>query len=212
MKSISIKAFLLVLAVSLIPPVAMADDKYERKKYPVSVEMFAPDNGDRVGVGGRGWFVDLAIEFGGSLESSGFSDFQLTGPFGHDNIPPMPGTFSAGRDDRLPGLVVIMPTTTLGAGPCQNIANLFNLTGVTNLTDDEVEIWDTWIVGAPLFGVDTRTKILVAVADDLNGDGIYNDAPDVVEDINGDGRCTSRDLRALGLASNIAKARFYINP
>lgn len=212
MKSILIKASLLVLAVCIVVPFAMADNTYARPKLPISVELFAPNNGDRVGLGGRGWLVDLAVTFGGTLESSGFSDFQLTGPEGHDNIPPMPGTFSPGKDDRLPGLIVLVSTTTVGAGSCQNIANLFNLTGVTNLSDNEVEIWDTWIVGAPLFGVDSRSKIWVAVADDLDGDGIYNDAPDVVQDINGDGRCNALDLRALGLASNIAKARFFINP
>ena len=211
MNSYVIKTTLIIFTILLFVPVALADDQYERKKFPVSVEMFAPDNGDRVGLGGRGWFVDLAIEFSDSLESTGFSGFQLTGPLGHDNVPPMPGTFSPGKDDRLPGLIVLMSTTTIGAGSCQNIANLFNLTGISNLDDDEVEIWDTWIVGAPLFGVDTKSKIWVAVADDINGDEIYNDAPDIIEDINGDGRCNARDLRALGLASNIAKARFYIN-
>jgi len=190
--------------------IAMASDYGHRPD--VKVELFAPTKGDNVGVGGRGWFVDLAVQFEGDLESAGFSGFQITGPGPHDNVAPFPGTFSPGTDDRFPGLIVLLKTTTIGAGSCQNLANLFNLTGVTNQSDDEVEIWDTWLVGAPLFGTDTKSKVYVAVAEDFNGDGIYNDAPAVVPDANGDGKCNARDLKAMGVASNIAKAKFYINP
>jgi hypothetical protein len=185
------------------------DDAYD---HPVRVEMFAPAKGDHVGIGGRGWFIDLALQYSTSLANTGFSAFQLTGPAGHNNVAPFPGTFSAGADDRLPGLIVLVSTTTVGAMSCQNIANLFNLTGVTNVTADEVELWDTWLVGAPNFGVNTESKVYVAVASDLNGDGIYNDAPNAVPDANGDGMCNAKDLKAFGVASNIAKAKFFINP
>jgi len=177
----------------------------------VSVKLFAPAKGDKVGVGGRGWLVDLAIQFDGDLEKAGFSDFQITGPGAHNNIAPFPGTFSPGVDDRLPGLIVLISTATVGAGSCQNLANLFNVTGVSNVNHDSVELWDTWIIGAPLFGQATRSKVYVAVAKDINGDGIYNDAPAVVPDTNGDGKCDARDLRAFGVASNVAKTKFYIN-
>jgi hypothetical protein len=188
------------------------DDDMDGDNKPVHVDMFAPAKGDNVGIGGRGWFVDLALQYEATLDQTGFSGFQLTGPAGHNNVAPFPGTFSAGADERLPGVIVLVSTTTVGAMSCQNIANLFNLTGVTNTTADEVELWDTWLVGAPNFGVNTESKIFVAVADDLNADGIYNDAPNVVPDANGDGICNAKDLKALGLASNIAKAKFFINP
>lgn len=178
----------------------------------VKVKMFAPENGSRAGIGGRGWFVDLALEFATPLANTGFSGLQLTGPAGHNNVPPFPGTFSAGADDRLPGLIVLVSTTAVGAGSCQNIANLFNLTGVTDVEADSTEIWDTWIVGAPNFGVNTASTVYAAVAADHNGDGVYNDAPAVVPDADGDGTCDARDLEAFGLASNIAKASFFINP
>lgn len=178
----------------------------------VQVTMFAPAKGDRVGVGGRGWFIDLAIEFDTTLDKTGFSAFQLTGPVGHNNVAPFPGTFALGFDDRLPGLIVLASTTSVGAMSCQNIANLFNLTGVTNVSEESIELWDTWLVGAPSFGVNTESTVYVAVADDLNGDGIYNDAPAIVPDANGDGMCSSKDLKAFGVVSNIAKARFFINP
>jgi hypothetical protein len=192
-----------------------SDDDREhgrRDNKPVHVEMFAPAKGDRVGIGGRGWFVDLALQYEATLEQTGFTGFQITGPAGHNNVAPFPGTFSAGADDRLPGLIVLLSTTTVGAGSCQNVANLFNLTGVTNVSAEEIELWDTWIIGAPNFGVNTESKVYVAVADDLNGDGIYNDAPGVVPDANGDGICNAKDLKAFGVASNIAKAKFFINP
>ena len=169
-------------------------DNGKRNNRPVEVEMFAPKNGDHVGIGGRGWFVDLAIEYDTSLDVSGFTTnadgkpgFQLTGPnapasanFGagtHNNVNPFPGTFSLGADERLPGLIVLLSTSAVGVGSCHNLANLFNLTGVTDLTATSVELWDTWLVGAPNFGVNTESQIFIAVADDLNGDGIYNDAP-----------------------------------
>ena len=197
------------LAVSVLAPAAALADNGDKV---AEIKMFAPEDGHRVGLGGRGWFVDLEIEFDAPLAATGFSDFQLTGPGAHNNVPPMPGTFSLGADDRLPGLIVLLSTTSVGGRSCQNIANLFNLTGITDLTDDSAEIWDTWIVGAPNFGVGTESNILVAIAADRNGDGIYNDAPAVLPDANGDGACDKKDLKQFGVASNIAKARFFINP
>ena len=190
---------------------AYADNKSYKNHNDINIELFAPAKGDSVGIGGRGWFVDIAVQYEGDLESTGFTDFQITGPGPHNNVAPFPGTFSPGTDDKLPGVIVLLSTTTIGGGSCQNLANLFNLTGVTNLSEDGTEIWDTWIVGAPLFGVDTKSKVYIAVADDLNNDGVYNDAPDVVPDSNNDGKCNARDLKAYGIASNIAKSRFYIN-
>jgi len=202
----------------------------ERKhKKPVSIEMFAPEKNHNVGLGGRGWFVDLEVEFDVPLEQTGFTTnedgkpgFQLTGPDApasdnfvagvHNNANPFPGSFSLGADDRIPGLIVLLTTTTIGSGACQNIANLFNITGITDLSAESAELWDTWIVGAPFFGVNTNSQIFVAVADDLNGDGIFNDAPAVVPDVDGNGICNAHDLKAYGIASNIESAKFFINP
>lgn len=194
-------------AFALASPLAGAtDDK------PVHVKMLAPKNGDRVGIGGRGWFVDLAIDFEASLEQTGFTGFQLTGPAGHANAAPFPGTFSAGADDRLPGLVVLVSTSIAGAGSCQNVANLFNLTGVTHAEPGLTQIWDTWIVGAPNFGVNTVSSVYAAIVADRDGDGIFNDAPSILPDADGNGRCDDKDLKAFGIASSIAKSRFFVNP
>jgi len=183
---------------------------------PVRIEVFAPERGANAGANGFGWFVDMEIDFlGKNPQQAGFSGLQLTGPGVHNNVPPFPGTFSTGRDDRLPGLVVLTSTTnnTLPgfSGPGTNLANLFNLTGITNRDNKETELWDTWIVGAAIAGQNVNTTLTVAVIDDLNHDGIFNDAPNVVTDLNNDGRIDAADLKLLGVASNIATVPFRIN-
>jgi hypothetical protein len=174
---------------------------------PVKVQVFAPRPGDIVGKQSRGFFVDLALEFP-SLASSG-ADVQLTGPGAHQNQAPLPGAFAAGADDKLPGLIVLLSTSTIGARNAQNLANLFNLTGFTNQKTNE--IWDTWIVGAPSFGRNVRSVLRVAVAADRNKDGTYNDAPAIVPDANRDGRINAIDLKAFGVASEIVAVPFRIS-
>jgi hypothetical protein len=177
-----------------------------RANQPVNLQVFAPRSGDTAGKASKGFFVDLAVQYP-SLASSG-ADFQLTGPTTHQNQAPFPGAFSAGVDEKVPGLIVLLSTTTVGAKNAQNLANLFNLTGFTNQKTNE--IWDTWIVGAPSFGKNVRSVLRVAVAADKNKDGIYNDAPAVVPDANHDGRINAADLEAYGVASNIAVVPFEI--
>ena len=172
----------------------------------VQVDVFSPREGDVAGKLSKGFFVDLAVRYP-SLASSG-ADFELTGPTTHQNQAPFPGAFSAGVDEKVPGLIVLLSTTTVGAKNAQNLANLFNLTGFTNQNTNE--IWDTWIVGAPSFGKNVRSVLRVAVAADKNKDGIYNDAPAVVPDANGDGHINAVDLTAYGVASNIVAIPFRI--
>ena len=183
---------------------------------PVRIEVFAPERGANAGANGFGWFVDMEVDFlGKNLHQAGFSGLQLTGPGVHTNAAPFPGTFSTGQDDRMPGLVVLTSTTnnTLPgfSGPGTNLANLFNLTGITNRDSKETELWDTWIVGAPIAGQNVDTTLTVAVIDDLNHDGIFNDAPNVVPDLNHDGVIDAQDLQLLGVASNIVTVPFRIN-
>lgn len=197
---------------------ADASSKGRSHSRPVDIDVLAPDRADNAGIGGKGWFVDLEIDFPGGpdgLAKAGFTHEQLTGGGAHNNIAPFPGTFSTGQDDRLPGLVVLTSTTNTTepgfSGPGTNLANLFNLTGVTDRNARETEIWDTWIVGAPIAGQNIDTTLTVAVMADLNQDGVYNDAPDVVPDANHDGAVNAKDLAALGVASNIETVRFRIN-
>ena len=172
----------------------------------VQVDVFAPREGDVAGKLSKGFFVDLALRYP-SLAASG-ADFQLTGPTTHQNQAPFPGAFGPGVDEKVPGLIVLLSTTTIGAKNAQNLANLFNLTGFTNQKTSE--IWDTWIVGAPSFGKNVHSVLRVAVAADKNKDGIYNVAPAVVPDANHDGRINAADLEAYGVASNIAVVPFEI--
>jgi len=173
---------------------------------PVKLQVFAPRSGDTVGKASKGFVVDLAAQYP-SLVSSG-ADFQLTGPASHQNQAPFPGAFAPGVDEKIPGLIVLLSTSTVGARNAQNLANLFNLTGFTNQKTSE--IWDTWIVGAASFGDNVRSVLRVAVAADKNNDGIYNDAPAVVPDSNHDGRINAIDLKAYGIASNIVAVPFQI--
>ena len=220
----------LVGAASLAPvlPSAFAGDsgesaaaasKDDSHSKPVHLDVLAPSSGDNAGTEGKGWFVDLDIDYPATgpdgLTASGFTGLQLTGPGVHNDKPPFPGTFGTGKDDRLPGLVVLTSTTNSTmpgfSGPGTNLANLFNLTGITNRTADKTEIWDTWIVGAAIAGKDVDTTVTVAVIADLNKNGVYDDAPDVVKDMNGDGVIDAKDLKMIGVASNIKTVKFHLN-
>jgi hypothetical protein len=178
---------------------------------PAVVELFAPADGDRVGVDGVGWFVDIAVEFDDvTIPGTGWTGNQLTGPGVHMNTSPFPGTWGPGKDDRFPGFVTLISTSHVGVGSCQNLSNLYNITGVTNKTADETEIWSTWIISAPNFGRRVNSTLYLAEVADLNHNGIYDDAPDVVPDVNGDGKCNEIDLQALGLASTVVQSTFFI--
>src|SRR3954453_2692923 len=208
-------AAVLASGLALAPSGAEAHQGGPRHK-PVDIEVFAPENGANAGISGTGWFVDMEVDFEHtSLAGTGLNGLQLTAPAGHANIPPAPGAFGTGRDDKMPGLVVLTSTTSDRlpgfSGPGTNLAGLFNLTGGTNRTPQETELWDTWLVGAPVAGTDVDTVLTVAVVKDLDHDGVYDDAPNVVTDADGDGLIGRRDLQALGVASNIVQVPFHIN-
>ena len=204
--ALSLVALAAVLAATATAAVT-GKSASKKANSPVQVEVLSPRNGDVAGKQSKGFFVDLALRYP-SIAASG-ADFQLTGPATHQNQAPFPGSFAAGVDDKVPGLIVLLSTTTIGAKNAQNLAGLFNLTGFTNQKTNE--IWDTWIVGAPSFGKNVHSVLRVAVAADKNHDGIYNDAPAVVPDSNHDGRINAVDLKAYGIASNIAVVPFQIS-
>lgn len=199
----------------LTSPDAAADQGIDRDE-PVDVKVLSPRPGSDVGISGSGWFIDLAVDFATTdLAATGFTGVQLTGPGGHNNIPPAPGAFGTGRDDRMPGLVVLASTTSSAlpgfSGPGTNLAGLFNLTGVTDRSAEGTELSDTWLVGAPVAGSGVDSVLTVAVVDDLDHDGVYDDAPGVVTDSTGDGRVDRRDLQAIGLASRVVRVPFHIS-
>jgi len=204
-----LKKLVCVSALLLTVGVATADDDDRSAK----ITIFAPGAGDVAGVASRGFLVDLAVEFEGDLASTGASS-ELTGPGAHMNAPPFPGTFSAGANkDHFPGLVVLLSSTTLatplGAGPGLNVSNLFNVIAVTNQTPTSTEIWATWIVGAKnAFGVEgqmTPSELFVTV--------VEGTAPDLVTDMNGDGKLNAKDLTLMGykVLSKSRKVDFVVN-
>lgn len=190
--------------LALTVGVAVADDDRSAK-----LTIFAPGAGDVAGVSSRGFLVDLAVEFEGDLVSTGAS-LELTGPGPLQNAGPFPGTFSVGANkDHFPGLVVLLSSATLGAGAGQNVSNLFNIISVTNRTPTNTEIWGTWIIGAKnAFGVEgqmTPSRLFVTVVEGV--------APDVVLDLNADGKLDAKDLKLMGY-NVIAKSRhvdFVVN-
>lgn len=204
MSFLKILAFVCVSAIALTSGVATADGDRSAK-----LTIFAPATDDVAGVSSRGFLVDLAVEFEGDLAATGASS-ELTGPGVLQNAGPFPGTFSAGANkDHFPGLVVLLTSTTLGAGAGQNVSNLFNIIAVTNRTPTKTEIWGSWIVGAKnAFGVEgqmTPSRLFVTVVEGV--------APDVVMDMNGDGKHDANDLKLMGYTV-ISKSRhvdFVVN-
>jgi len=174
----------------------------------VELKVLTPRSGDIAGVESRGFLVDLRARFEGDLMSTG-ADLELTGPGPLTNAGPFPGDFSPGRDRSFPGLVVLLSTSKPGAGPGQNLANLFNIVAVTNRTEDETEIWATWIIGAKnLFGTVgamIESRLFVAI---VNGN-----TPNVVMDMNDDGDFDEKDLHMMGfdVISNVRKVDFIVN-
>jgi hypothetical protein len=173
------------------------------------VRILSPRHGDRTGSAGASWIVDFNVTY--PKGTSGYTKPQLTGPGAHNNTAPLPGVFAPGQDEHLPGVVVLDSTTTGLSGKGTNLANLFNITALTDKSRSTSTIQDTWIVGAPLFGTDVDSTVLVAVVADRNHNGVYDDAPGTVKDADNDGDVDARDLRRLGVASNIAAVRFHIN-
>ncbi|MFN2469526.1 MAG: hypothetical protein ABR583_00740 [Gaiellaceae bacterium] len=192
---------------------ASADDERDRredrgKERVAKVELLTPRPGDRAGRLNRAFVVDTKTTFRLPLEQTGFTSEQLTGPATHNNVPPFPGLFSRGQDDRFRGLIVVVSTDSVRGS---NVANLFNLTAVTDRREHSSEVQSSWIVGAPQFGTG-RSTVYAAIAADKNGDGSHNDAPPTVPDSDGDGDVDDHDIREFGVASNVARVRFSINP
>lgn len=195
---------LLAIASAASPAFADADDNEI-----ATIEVFAPEKGYVSGLASRAFLVDMAIEFEGDLASTGVTP-ELTGPGPLANAGPFPGTFGLGANkDHFPGLVVLLSSTKVGAGPGQNLADLFNITTVTNQEPGSTEIWTTWIVGAKnSFGTEgenTPSRLFVAV--------VEGEAPDVVVDMDGNGVINKKDLRLMGykVISNTPKVDFVVN-
>ena len=130
-----IKAFVCIGILALSAGIATADEDRSAK-----LTIFAPESGYLAGGSSRGFLVDLAVDFEGSLASTGAST-EFTGPGVFQNAGDFPGTFSRGANkDHFPGLVVLLSSTAIGAGAGQNLSNLFNIIAVTDRTHTHTQI------------------------------------------------------------------------
>lgn len=208
-KRISMLALALLANIGLVQ-FAMADDGDDADDSKSAlITVFAPGKGDIAGISSRGFLVDIAVQFSGDLASTGAS-LELTGPGALTNAGPFPGTFSLGANlDHFPGLVVLLSSTTVGAGAGQNVANLFNINAVTNQSEEGTEIWSTWIIGAPnafgRVGERTPSRLFLAV--------VEGTAPNVVIDMDGNDVFNKKDLKLMGhkVISNTPKVDFVVN-
>jgi hypothetical protein len=188
-------ATLLVMSFFVLSSTAKASEGYGKT---ADISVFAPKNGDLAGVAGRGFVIDLRVRFDGDLASTGAS--IRTAP---------PGGAGAAAD--FPGLVVLLSSSKVGAGAGQNLANLFNLFGVTDRDETlrkSTDLWGTWVIAAAKFGDPgtlTRSRLLVAIVDGR--------APSVVTDQNGDGVIDEKDLELMGfrVISDVVKRNFTVN-
>ena len=199
-------AFAFLATATLTGPALAVTEEEDNS---ATITVFAPGKGDVAGIGSRAFLVDISVQFNGNLSSTGVTP-ELTGPGPLQNAGPFPGTFSLGTNrDHFPGLVVLLSSTTVGAGPGQNLSNLFNINTVTNQDASGTEIWSTWIVGAPnafgLVGQRTPSRLFLAV--------VEGTAPDVVIDMDGNGVLDKKDLKLMGykVISNTPKVDFVVN-
>jgi len=162
----------------------------------VDIQVFAPKSGDVAGVVNRAFLVDLVARFDGDLAST-------------RAVPGVKAAGAPGANPNFPGLVVLLSGTKFAPptfnGPGQNLANAFNIIAVTDRDDNEkTDIWTTWFVGAANFG-SGPSRLFVAI--------VAGDAPNVIDDVDGNGVIDEKDLRRLGftIISNVRKIDFVIN-
>lgn len=203
MKKLFIAISAATLLLSGLQAQADSGNKY------VNIKVLAPKSGELAGVGSRAFMVDLVARFNTSLAATGASP-ELTGPGPLANAGPFPGTFSPGANkDHFPGLVVLLSSTHIGAGPGHNTANLFNIVGITDQTDSTTDVWTSWIIGAPnAFGTTGAIEDSTLFAAVVEGT-----APDVVSDMDGNGKFDEKDLALMGyrVISNSVNVDFQVN-
>lgn len=200
---------------------------------PLIVQFYSPLQGSSVGVGGRFYLVAVnvfsadprlvaypeisinpTVRINATLVVAFTSNYTARGPVEGVSAGAGAPVFGLGKNEALPGLVVIFNNTppALG-GPGRNLANLFQFTGFQDRLDIGGRtvyryVQTVWQVGAPLWC--GWTKAVAAIVADKNDNGLLDDAPDTLPDLNGDGVVDERDLALFGVASNIAVVTFYV--
>ncbi|GAC1438414.1 MAG: hypothetical protein NVSMB65_12720 [Chloroflexota bacterium] len=148
---------------------------------PIKTTIFSPGTGDSAGVAGKGFVVDVALD-----AATAHDNAALLGQ--PRFLAPTSPLFTPGHNPAIPGLIVTLSTATKPL----NLANLFQEVGVASVKGGAKELWATWFVGKPLFGVNVDSTLTVAV--------VKGTAPDVVPP----------HLAGLTLLSNAATVTFHI--
>ena len=148
---------------------------------PIKATIFSPGAGDSAGVAGKGFLVDLALDAA--------TPHDNTALLGQPRfLAPTSPLFTPGHNPAIPGLVVTLST----AAKPLNLANLFQEVGVASVNGGAKELWATWFVGKPLFGVNVNSTLTVAV--------VKGTAPDLVPS----------HLAGLTLLSAVTTVTFHI--
>lgn len=139
--------------------------RHKKPVPPIAVTVFSPGDGDRSGVAGAGFIVDIALDATKVRYNSLLSAQAGYKPFFN---APGSSTFHPGPDPGAPGLVVLLSNTPTIAGtpfqgPGTNLAGLFQDNGVARVMGNKAEVWDTWQAGKALWGTGPETLTVYVV-------------------------------------------------
>ncbi len=145
------------------------------------VEILSPETGHLTGLRGTDFSITLVPE--------------LAEPETPDVAPA-----TAGRRGHAPmgSLVVIVDTYTTGARSCKNLARRFYF-DLMDRQSSETEWLASWRLTSKLFPAGVPSTLRTALVADNNSNGLSDDAPNVIPDVDFDGSCDEVDLAALVL-------------
>lgn len=162
---------IVTLALSLaifgtVATMAQSTAQHHNKHYPVVVTVFSPGQGDKSGIAGANYVIDLSLDAASPADNWYLSAANGYKPFFNNPTSP---TFHPGPDQGAPGLVVLLSTTKTIAGtpfkgPRTNLAGLFQINGVAQVNGGTTaETWNTWQVGKPIAGAGVEATLTVFV-------------------------------------------------
>jgi hypothetical protein len=146
----------------------------------VTGKAYSPEEGSTQGVNGTGIVVDVAFR---SKEADLLKATVRSTSAG-----------KPGRNTNFPGLVVTLSTTAASlGGPQANLADLFQIVGLSQQSDGSTEAWATWVNGKALFGLDVDSTLEAYV--------VSGEAP----------ATAPTDRTGLDVVSNIVTVKFRVS-
>jgi len=93
-----------------------------------------------------------------------------------------------GASPAFPGLVVLLSTTptvngTLLQGPSTNLAGVFQINTVALTNNGTKQLWSTWQIGAPTFGINRQANLTVFVVNGTAPTSVTLPAQNVISNI-----------------------------